>query len=409
LPVFAAALAAGFVLRLVGMSTGPSGGAREREPMEVTIYLAADAGESYYLQPVSRWVVGEANPPEAAMVELIRGPDSGSGLLPVIPPGVSIRSLEVEDGVCRLDLSKEYIMNAPCIGASPALERLSLAAICNTLTEIEGIHAVVLRIEGRQKGLLEGRYVEDLWGFFGLPEILTRDESLVGPPGLGKELWASIPSWKRIDKLALADALGWGEISCVNTALKRVSLTFDAGASGLPTPAILDSLREAGVHATFFLTGQFAESYPELVKRMAEEGHELANHSYSHPRFTEIGAEEARRQITRTEDLIRRMTGLSTKPYFRFPYGARNGGLVALVNQEGYLSIFWTIDTLDWDTSTTCEQIRSRVMRNIKPGAIILMHCGSPQEAQALPLVIRDLREMGYEPTTLTELLSDGT
>lgn len=404
--LFFLALVAGFTLRLVGMESDSSGNGGKRELVETTIYLVAEADGSYYLQPVKRQVPRGADLVEVTLTELLKGPEPGSGLKPVIPPGASIRSLEVENCICRLDLSREYIFNASSIGACPALERLSLAAISNTLTELEGISAVELRVEGRQRGWLEGRYVEDLWGFFGLPELLTRDEGLIGPPGLRKDLRASIPAWKRIDRQALADALGWGEVSQGRTDLKRVALTFDAGASGVPTPAILDCLKREGLHVTFFLTGRFADQYPELVQRMAAEGHELANHSYTHPRFTETGAESLVEEIARTERRIAELTGLSTKPYFRFPYGARNHSLIETANAQGYLSIYWTLDTLDWMVSTTPEEIRARVKRSVVPGSIILMHCGSQQETQALPLVIQDLRQMGYEIVTLTEVLS---
>ncbi len=409
LAVFTGALAAGFFVRLAVKEDRRSGNPSTPRTMEITIYLIADSGQRYYLQPVKRTVDAGGEPVRAALEELIKGPEEESGLLPVVPPTVRIRSLEVEGGICRLDLSKEYILDAPAIGVCAATERLSLAAIGNTLTELEGISAVVLEVEGLRRGAVDGRYVEDLWGFFGLPDRIERDVSLIGPPGLDKNMAARIPAWKRIDKRALAASLGWGEVVRGPLGVRKVALTFDAGASGLPTPAILDSLHEAGVQATFFLTGQFSDSYPDLVRRMAEEGHELANHSYTHPRFTEISAEEAEDQITRTEQRIRELTGLSTKPYFRFPYGARDSSLVRLVNSLGYLSVFWTVDSLDWEEGITPEQVRQRVVSAAVPGAIILMHCGSPQEAQILSLVIEDLRNMGYEMVTLSELLAAGS
>ncbi len=404
--LFAAALTIGFLFRALLVGEERTDGAVNHSVVEVTVYFVSDAGDSYFLQPVKRRVDGGLDLVGAALRELIRGPDCEENLLPVIPPGVCITDLVTEGGVCRVSLSREYILNAPAIGACPALERLSLAAIADTLTEIEGIRAVVLSVEGLQRGLLEGRHVEDLWGYFGLPQVLARDETLIGPPGLSKKMRASVPAWKRVDKEALAAALGWGEITRGDPGIRRVALTFDAGASGLPTPAILDILKEAGVHATFFLTGQFADTYPDLVRRMAEEGHELANHSYHHPRFTEIEPGRVVEEIIRTEERIKELTGLSTRPYFRFPYGARNSGLVEQINSLGYLSVYWTVDTLDWMDSATGETIRERVARNAVPGAIILMHCGSQQEAQALSLVIEDLRKMGLEPVTLSELLS---
>lgn len=213
------------------------------------------------------------------------------------------------------------------------------------------------------------------------------------------------PSWRTVDRNALAASLGWGEVTSGNKAGVKIALTFDAGSGGEPVPAILDALKAAGIHSTFFLTGQFADTYPDIVKRIAGEGHELGNHSYTHPRFTTITPEEARSQVERTEARVLELTGLSTKPYFRFPYGSSNTALVKQLNDMGYLSVFWTLDTLDWEPGITPEQIIARVSR-AGPGTIVLLHCGSAQEAQALPVVIGNLRAAGYEPVTLTEALS---
>lgn len=213
------------------------------------------------------------------------------------------------------------------------------------------------------------------------------------------------PAWRTVDRNALAALLGWGEVTSGNKAGAEIALTFDAGSGGERAPAILDALKSAGIHSTFFITGQFADTYPAIVKRIADEGHELGNHSYSHLRFTTITSEEAQSQVERTEARVVELTGITTKPYFRFPYGSSNGALVKQLNELGYLSVFWTLDTLDWETKTTPENIIARVSR-AGPGTIVLMHCDSPQEAVALPTVIGNLRAAGYEPVTLTEVLS---
>jgi peptidoglycan/xylan/chitin deacetylase (PgdA/CDA1 family) len=142
------------------------------------------------------------------------------------------------------------------------------------------------------------------------------------------------------------------------------------------------------------------------VKRIALEGHELGNHSFSHPRFQNLTLDQARSQLSRTEAKVVELTGLTTRPYFRFPYGWRSNALIKMVNEEGYLSVSWTFDSLDSDPRTSCETIRSRVSKYACPGAIVLMHCGSPQEAQVIPTVIEDLKAAGYEIVTVTEVLS---
>ncbi len=375
-------------------------------PRTITIYLVAETADSYYLQEVPRKVPEGSALETTAMEELVRGPDPGSDLKPAIPSSVRILGIEVREGTCFLNLSSEIITDAGTLEPCAAREKMAVGSIANTLTSIEGIDEVKLEIEGLQKGTIGNVHVEDLWGYCGLPPVLYRQADLIGSPGLSKCLAAYLPAWKRIDKLALADSLGWGEAGRGSQNGKRIALTFDAGAGGQPTPAILDALKEAGVHSTFFLTGQFVDAYPDVVKRIAEEGHEIANHSNTHPEFPKISPESARKEIAVTEEKIRSLTGISTKPYFRFPYGARTRSWVDFVNGEGYVSIFWTIDTLDWMAETTPDRIRSRVLNNACPGAIVLMHCGSPQEAQALPSLIQGLKSSGYEVVTLSEALS---
>jgi len=216
---------------------------------------------------------------------------------------------------------------------------------------------------------------------------------------------ASLPAWRKIDRTALADSLGWGQVSRGSASGRRVALTFDAGSGSANTPAILDNLKAAGLHCTFFVTGQFADDNPAVMKRIAAEGHEIANHSYSHPRFTTLPAGEVSSQLARTEAAVKVSTRLTTKPYFRFPYGLGSDALISQINAEGYLCVLWTIDTIDWDPATSTEAIRSRVMQGIGPGAIVLMHADSPQEVQVLPLVISDLKAASYEIVTLSETL----
>lgn len=254
---------------------------------------------------------------------------------------------------------------------------------------------------GSDAGSLPGKQ-----GVLSSPVTLSPERVAETRAGVVAAVRAGLPGWRRVDRAALAQSLGYGEVSRGNTTANRVALTFDAGSGADATPAILDTLEAVGVKATFFITGQFAESFPDMVRRMAADGHEFGNHSYTHTRFTGISDADIRSQIARTETKVVELTGLSTVPYFRFPYGARNSGLIRQVNDLGYMSVFWTVDTLDWMPEKTCEQIRSRVMSNVCPGAIVLMHCNSPREGQVLGSIIEDLRAAGYEVITLTEVLA---
>jgi delta-lactam-biosynthetic de-N-acetylase len=216
------------------------------------------------------------------------------------------------------------------------------------------------------------------------------------------------PVWKSIDKQALAQAWGWKEVSRGNTAKHCVALTFDAGEEGQYTPAILDALKAASVRVTFFVTGRFAESYPDLVQRMAAEGHEIANHSWSHPSFLKLSPKEVRDQIVKTDAKLTELCGYSPQPYFRFPFGERNEALLEEVKSLGYMSIYWTYDTRDWELATTPQAIHDGVLSHVANGAIFLMHCGSRQESVVLPVILKDLKTAGYTIITVSEALALG-
>ncbi|MCC6443000.1 MAG: polysaccharide deacetylase family protein [Armatimonadetes bacterium] len=186
---------------------------------------------------------------------------------------------------------------------------------------------------------------------------------------------------------------------------KQVSLTFDAGASGEPTPKILDTLKARGLRVTFFLTGKWTEDNPDLVRRMAAEGHEFGNHTYDHKDLTKLSEEEIREEFEKTEKIVRDLTGKSTMPLFRPPYGSRDQRLREIAARAGYRCIYWTLDS--WDSlrkDIISQEIASRVRRKISDGSIVLMHCGSEATAQALPGILDELSAQGYRVVSISEL-----
>lgn len=196
------------------------------------------------------------------------------------------------------------------------------------------------------------------------------------------------------------------EVARITTPKKLVALTFDAGSSSKPVPSILRTLASQNLRCTFFLVGQWVERNPELAKQIAEAGHEIGNHSWSHPEFTSLSDERIREELLRTEEIIQQVCKLSTKPLFRPPYGARDQRVRQIVAEEGYLTIYWSVDS--WDSvkkDITPQTITERVMSRIRPGAIVLMHCGSEATAQALPQLLNALDSQGYQVVTVTELL----
>jgi peptidoglycan/xylan/chitin deacetylase (PgdA/CDA1 family) len=191
------------------------------------------------------------------------------------------------------------------------------------------------------------------------------------------------------------------------TGRREVALTFDAGSDYRPSKKILDTLAAAGVKCTFFLTGEWVEKNPRTVKRIAAEGHEIGNHSWDHPPFTSLNTSDIQEQLDKTEEVIVAATGRSSRPYFRPPLGARDERVRKVVGDDGYMTIYWTLDS--WDSvrkGITAEQIRDRVLGKIQPGSIVLMHCGSQASADALPEILEGLKARNLTPVTVGGILT---
>ena len=185
-----------------------------------------------------------------------------------------------------------------------------------------------------------------------------------------------------------------------------MSLTFDCGASGEPTPAILDALSQAGVRTTFFLTGQWVTRYPELSRRIGAE-HEVANHTWSHSDLLLMSETQIRDEMERGEAAIRAATGVSTKPLWRAPFGSRNARLLSQVQSLGWgYHIFWSADSGDW-TNISPQEVRNKVNAAASNGAIIVQHCGSTQSAQIIGPLIADLKAKGFALVPVSALLRD--
>ncbi len=199
----------------------------------------------------------------------------------------------------------------------------------------------------------------------------------------------------------------------VATSEKVVVLTFDAGADKGFTSQILDTLKSSDIHASFGMTGKWAAANPDLVKRMANEGHDFINHTYNHNSFTGYSTNSSPLsntvrwdELDRTEKIIKDMTGKSTLPYFRPPYGDYDSSVNKDIYSRGYrFNIMWTVDSLGWK-GLTKEEIRTRAVNGTVPGAIHLMHVGEQsQDAAALLLIISDLKSKGYTFGRISDLV----
>ncbi|MCC7352755.1 MAG: polysaccharide deacetylase family protein [Anaerolineae bacterium] len=183
-------------------------------------------------------------------------------------------------------------------------------------------------------------------------------------------------------------------------------MTLDAEADPAPLPSILDTLQEKGVRATIFIQGQFAKANRDLIKRIVDDGHEIGNHSWSHPDFRTLKREQMVEELRKTEEMVKEITGRSTKPYFRPPFSYRNQLSINVAGGEGYLTIVWTTETYDWKKGATAKTMVESVLKEAKPGGIVVMHTSKARDAEALPGIIDALRAEGYTLVTVSEVLA---
>lgn len=190
-----------------------------------------------------------------------------------------------------------------------------------------------------------------------------------------------------------------------NGGAKRIALTFDDGPSDRYTAEILDILQEYDVKATFFIVGVNAEKSPDLLRRIVREGHEIGNHTYSHPHLQKMDATTLAAELARTDALIRRITG-NSPTLFRPPEGVVTTSVKAAAMDGGYRLVLWSIDTRDWALNPVSNILRT-VKREASDGDIILFHdwvAGNSPTPAALRQVIPWLLAEGYEFVTAGQL-----
>jgi peptidoglycan/xylan/chitin deacetylase (PgdA/CDA1 family) len=201
-----------------------------------------------------------------------------------------------------------------------------------------------------------------------------------------------------------------GELVRLQTMRHVVALTFDGGGNDVGAPGIIRVLKRERVRATFFLTGHFVRSYP-LLARAIGKSFVVGNHTIDHVQLTSLSSAAVTHEIAGAAAMIKRATGRDTHPLFRFPYGARDARTLAICHKLGYVSIRWTLDTLGWmgEPAQTPAGAMHRVVENLVPGEIVLMHLGSSANGSkvdtlALPGIIRAVRARGYRFVTLKDV-----
>ncbi|SFQ29985.1 polysaccharide deacetylase family sporulation protein PdaB [Lachnospiraceae bacterium XBB1006] len=191
----------------------------------------------------------------------------------------------------------------------------------------------------------------------------------------------------------------------VKTGRNLVALSFDAAWGDEDTGQILKILKRHKVNVTFFATGGWIKQYPEAVKQVLKDGHELGNHSESHPHLTTLSKEGIRQELMRPHQRVKKLTGYEMK-VFRPPYGDYNNLVIATARECGYLPIQWSVDSLDWKDYGK-QAIVDTVLhsKNLKAGAIILCHNGAKYTASALEELLDGLEKAGFQIVPVSKLV----
>ncbi|MBQ8662549.1 MAG: polysaccharide deacetylase family protein [Eubacterium sp.] len=194
-------------------------------------------------------------------------------------------------------------------------------------------------------------------------------------------------------------------IYCVQTEEPKIAISFDAAWGNEDTPQILEILAKHNVKATFFMTGGWVESYPEDVKAILAAGHDLGNHSETHPNMSELSAEEITTELMTVHNRVKELTGYEMT-LFRPPYGDYDNEVITTAKECGYYTIQWSVDSLDWKDYGV-DQVISQVCDNehLDNGAIILCHNGAKYTAQALDEMLTNLEGQGYQFVPISGLI----
>jgi polysaccharide deacetylase family sporulation protein PdaB len=187
---------------------------------------------------------------------------------------------------------------------------------------------------------------------------------------------------------------------------KTVAISFDAAWGNEDTQALIDILNKYGVKATFFVVGAWVDKYPESVKALADAGNEVMNHSSDHAHFSKLSSEEITANINSANDKIEAVTGVRPT-LFRCPYGEYDDHVITAVNAMNMKAIQWSVDSLDWQ-GISAREITDRVLKNVKPGSIILFHNAAEHTPEALPGILEKLIADGYKIVPISQLLLTG-
>jgi peptidoglycan-N-acetylmuramic acid deacetylase len=191
-----------------------------------------------------------------------------------------------------------------------------------------------------------------------------------------------------------------------NTDKKELYLTFDNGYENGMTAKILDVLKEKKVPAAFFVTGHFVKDQADLIKRMSNEGHLIGNHSWSHPDMSQVSSARIKDELDKVRVEVASLTGQKEMRFVRPPRGIFSDRMLAVCGELGYTNVFWSIAYKDWNINDQkgWRYAYDNVMAQLHPGAVILLHAVSRDNAEALGKIIDDARLQGYEFKSLSQM-----
>lgn len=193
-------------------------------------------------------------------------------------------------------------------------------------------------------------------------------------------------------------------IYCVETNEKKIAISFDAAWGNDDTETLIKILDEYDVPATFFVVGAWVDKYPESVKQLCDAGHKIENHSNAHPHMPQLSSQQMVAELKSCNEKIASVTG-ETPVLFRPPYGDYDNATIEAAESLGMYTIQWDVDSLDWKDSSTAESICKRVTSKVCPGSIVLFHNDADHTPEALPNILKCLKDEGYEFVFIEDLI----
>jgi len=193
-------------------------------------------------------------------------------------------------------------------------------------------------------------------------------------------------------------------IYCVETEKKQIAISFDAAWGNDDTEQLISILKEYDVPATFFVVGAWVDKYPESVKSLADAGHQIQNHSNTHPHMPQLSREQMVDEIESCNKKIENITG-TCPTLLRPPYGDYDNALIEVMTELNMNTIQWDVDSLDWKDSATPDSICQRVTSKVKNGSIVLFHNDADHTPAALPNILKCLKDEGYEFVFINDLI----